>query len=129
MHNSPPGIARFADFIAENKDKSTTIYRRFERLSARNLLYLESELSELEAQLELCDREASGDTYLHLATQDWSLLKLQASVFRDVDPIAVQTFKDRMDVDDEAMERIVQAAHDTINLSKKIEDALKSYRK
>ena len=44
------GYPSLAAFIASDKDKSTVIYRRFDRLSARNLLYLQSELAELEAK-------------------------------------------------------------------------------
>lgn len=43
------GFPRVADKIVSDIDKTTTIYRRFDRLSARNLLYLEAELAELEA--------------------------------------------------------------------------------
>lgn len=43
------GFPRVADKIASDPDKTTTIYRRFDKLSARNLLFLESEIAELEA--------------------------------------------------------------------------------
>jgi len=43
------GFPRVADKIASDPDKTTTIYRRFDRLSARNLLFLEAEIAELEA--------------------------------------------------------------------------------
>jgi len=43
------GFPRLASKIASDPDKTTTIYRRFDRLSARNLLFLEAELAELEA--------------------------------------------------------------------------------
>jgi hypothetical protein len=43
------GFPRVADKVASDIDKATTIYRRFDRLSARNLLFLEAELAELEA--------------------------------------------------------------------------------
>ena len=49
------GYPTFAAFIA--KDKDAAIYRRFENLSARNLLYLQSELHDLERQLEKIDLE------------------------------------------------------------------------
>lgn len=47
------GYPTFADFIAADADAA--IYRRFESLSARNLLYLQSELHELEAELNELD--------------------------------------------------------------------------
>jgi hypothetical protein len=43
------GFPRVAAKIAHDRDKTTTIYRRFDRLSARNLLFLQAELAELEA--------------------------------------------------------------------------------
>lgn len=39
------------------KDKDAAIYRKFENLSSRNLLYLQSELHDLEEKLENFDRE------------------------------------------------------------------------
>ena len=50
---SLPGYPSFANFIAEDADAA--IYRKYERLSARNLLYLQSELHELEGDLEDLD--------------------------------------------------------------------------
>ena len=47
------GYPSFANFIAEDADAA--IYRKYERLSARNLLYLQSELHELEGDLEDLD--------------------------------------------------------------------------
>ena len=60
---SPParleGYPSFAEFIA--KDIDAAIYRKFTRLSARNLLYLQSELHDLELQLQQLDREDAVD--------------------------------------------------------------------
>lgn len=53
------GYPTFAAFIA--KDKDAAIYRRFENLSARNLLYFQSELHDLENQLEDFDRKDAKD--------------------------------------------------------------------
>lgn len=49
------GFPSFADFIATDADAA--IYRKYERLSARNLLYLQSALHELEGKLEELDAE------------------------------------------------------------------------
>ena len=43
------GFSRVAAKIAHDIDKTTTIYRRFDQLSARNLLYLQAEIAELES--------------------------------------------------------------------------------
>jgi hypothetical protein len=59
----PDGYPRFADLIAKDKDKSTTIFRRFERLAARNLLYLEATLTELEDEQDILDQEAKNAGY------------------------------------------------------------------
>lgn len=51
------GFPRVADKIASDHDKTTTIYRRFDRLSARNLLLLQAELAELETLQNRYDAE------------------------------------------------------------------------
>ncbi|KAI4268343.1 MAG: hypothetical protein L6R38_007875, partial [Xanthoria sp. 2 TBL-2021] len=48
-----PGYPSFAHFVSQDGDAA--IYRRYESLSARNILYLQSELHELEGQLEGLD--------------------------------------------------------------------------
>ena len=53
------GYPSFAEFIA--KDKDAAIYRCFGNLSARSLLYQQSELHELERKLEELDREDAKD--------------------------------------------------------------------
>jgi hypothetical protein len=53
------GYPSFAEFIAQDSDAA--IYRKFERLSARNLLYLQSELQDLEGQLQAFDQEDAKD--------------------------------------------------------------------
>jgi hypothetical protein len=67
----PEGYPRFAAFIAHDADKSTTIFRRFERLAARNLLYLESELFELEAQQDKLDEDDWNDAQLTRDLRTW----------------------------------------------------------
>jgi len=47
------GYPTFSAFIA--KDQDAAIYRKYESLSARNLLYLSSEIHELEDQLKTLD--------------------------------------------------------------------------
>ena len=55
------GYPSLAAFIFQDRDKSTAIYRRFDRLSARNLLYLQSELVELETKQDEYDAEDLED--------------------------------------------------------------------
>ena len=51
------GYPSLAAFIASDENKSTAIFRRFDRLGARNLLYLQSELAELEARQDAFDAQ------------------------------------------------------------------------
>src|SRR3954453_9546626 len=60
-----PGYAPLAAFIAKDPDHSTAIYHRFDELSARNLLYMQSELFELKAKQAEFDQDD-----LRLWTQD-----------------------------------------------------------
>ena len=69
------GYPTFAEFIS--KDKDAAIYRKFENLSARNLLYLQSELHDLERQLEEVDRGDAkniGDENAQRAARLWTHL-------------------------------------------------------
>src|SRR5580692_1771025 len=70
----PFGYPQYAALIASDKDKSTTVYRQFDRLAARNLLYLETELAELEARQDSLDKE--GDQGFCL----WSLSRLREEI-------------------------------------------------
>jgi hypothetical protein len=68
------GFPRVASKIASDPDKTTTIYRRFDRLSARNLLFLEAELAELEAlqdQQDAADLNSADSTTISCHS-DWS---------------------------------------------------------
>jgi hypothetical protein len=77
--SSPPegparleGYPSFAEFITQDQDAA--IYRKFERLSARNLLYLQSELHHLEGQLQQLDRDDAndiGNEEAQKATRGW----------------------------------------------------------
>jgi hypothetical protein len=57
---SPPpckGFIAVTATIASEPDKSTTIFRRFDALSARNLLFYQAELAELEELQKQYDEE------------------------------------------------------------------------
>ena len=54
------GFPSLANFISSDRDGTSTIFKRFNRLAARNLLLLQSELAELEAKLDEYDREDNG---------------------------------------------------------------------
>ena len=67
------GYASLASFIARDPDNETYIYRKFDELSARNLLYLQSELLYLEVRLKRLDDEVRGsdDPDMHDAARTW----------------------------------------------------------
>jgi hypothetical protein len=50
------GYPSLAAFIASDRDRTTLIYKRFDELAARNLLYLQSELAELQSQQRAFDQ-------------------------------------------------------------------------
>ena len=74
------GYPSLAAFIASDKDRSTHIYRRFDRLAARNILYLQSELAELEDQQDKYDTEDFvGTTQEKESVRNWKVFKEKAS--------------------------------------------------
>ncbi|KAL9622797.1 MAG: hypothetical protein Q9160_002916 [Pyrenula sp. 1 TL-2023] len=84
------GYANLAAFVSSDKEHSATLFRRFRSLSARNLLYLESELQELEAQqrdIDLADAAVADDPRAHpddtdVAT-DWQILREKAEGLKE----------------------------------------------
>jgi hypothetical protein len=62
------GYADLAKLIASDADGDTAIFRRFETLAARNLLYQQSELLELEALQRRYDEEDKADAR---RTSEW----------------------------------------------------------
>ena len=60
------GFGSLAQFIASDRDRTTLIFKRFDELAARNLLYLQSELAELQTQQNIFDR---ADVAADLATK------------------------------------------------------------
>lgn len=67
------GYPALADWIAADPDNETFIFRKFDRLGARNLLYLQSELFALEASLDELDREMcwGKDVGLRASSRRW----------------------------------------------------------
>jgi hypothetical protein len=51
------GFPSLANFIANDRDRTTLIYKRYDELAARNLLYLQSELAELDTKQRKFDQE------------------------------------------------------------------------
>lgn len=71
--------ASLASFVTVDRDKSTWIFRRFDNLAARNLLYFQSELVELEARQNAFDQEdlrAPMDS--KACTREWAVFAARA---------------------------------------------------
>ena len=74
-----PGFAEVSAFIS--LDKEGGLYRRFRQLSARNILYLQSEIAILEHRLEACDQADAAVTdfeermMVNQCAVDWQILK------------------------------------------------------
>lgn len=67
------GYPTVAQFISQDSDAS--IFRSFQKLSARRLLYLQSQLADLEAQLERLDSldaETQYNTAARKAAGSWA---------------------------------------------------------
>ncbi|TVY44319.1 hypothetical protein LSUB1_G001291 [Lachnellula subtilissima] len=77
---SKRGFALVASKINSDVDKTTTIYRRFDELSARSLLFFQAELAELEEELKDNDDEDSQtrDKVALDCQRDWSVFELSA---------------------------------------------------
>lgn len=102
INTQPPryidGYPSLAAFIASDKDGTTAIYKRFNRLAARNLLLLQSELADLQVQLDKFDLEDQGTMETLQSLRNW------------------EDFKERSATDPSRME-----------LVKKIRETLKEY--
>ena len=73
------GYSSLAALIASDHTKSTSIYRRFDRLAARNLLYLQSDLAELETRQDALDAEDfRASTVEKESARNWETLKDRA---------------------------------------------------
>ena len=98
----PNGFASVAAFIARDPDNTTTIFRRFDRIAARNLLHLQSKLQKLEAELDKLDAEV-----LHTAEEN---SKRAATSWEDFETLAKTEENERRRMETaEEMEKAVKA--------------------
>jgi len=75
------GFPLVADKIARNPDYESFIFRKFDRLSTRNLLHLESKLAYLEYKLDQADKHAlssSADNESHRSIRAWEAFEQNA---------------------------------------------------
>ncbi|KAJ8133252.1 hypothetical protein O1611_g375 [Lasiodiplodia mahajangana] len=72
----PAGYSRWASWIASDPDSEPFIFRKFDELGALNLLYLQSDMIHLEAQLKELDIEGvrQPDIDSINATRQWEAL-------------------------------------------------------
>lgn len=71
------GYPSLADFIAQDPDHETYVFRRFKRLGVRNVLYLQGELIKIERELEALEKQAAAsqdDIETYMSTRSWSAL-------------------------------------------------------
>jgi hypothetical protein len=70
------GYPALSDFVAQDPDHETFVFRRFKQLSARNIFNLQGELIKLEEDIAAVEREAadSVDVELHLAMRSRTVL-------------------------------------------------------
>ncbi|EUC41278.1 hypothetical protein COCMIDRAFT_40534 [Bipolaris oryzae ATCC 44560] len=67
------GYPSLAAFIASDRDQTTTIFKRFNRLAARYLLHLQSQLAELQAgQDELDRKDALSPLEVKQYSRNWA---------------------------------------------------------
>jgi hypothetical protein len=66
-----PGFPSLAAFIASDRDKTTLIFKRFDRLAARNLLHLQSELARLQKQLDNLDEKDGSNMNQKQCLRNW----------------------------------------------------------
>ncbi|PHH63908.1 hypothetical protein CDD81_5356 [Ophiocordyceps australis] len=59
---TPAGYAQWSSWIASDRDGEGFVFRRFDGLAATNLLYLQSDMMEVEQRLEAMNQEATGST-------------------------------------------------------------------
>ncbi|KAF2829009.1 hypothetical protein CC86DRAFT_368147, partial [Ophiobolus disseminans] len=66
------GYPSLAAFIATDRDQTTAIFKRFRRLGARHLLHVQSHLAELQAELDVLDREDfEGNLDMKQCSRNW----------------------------------------------------------
>jgi hypothetical protein len=76
----PLGFAALSSLMASDGDQELLIFRRFDEISARNLLYLQCELLSIEERLKKWDKKisSSGDMDLEEAAETWEVMVEQA---------------------------------------------------
>jgi hypothetical protein len=75
LRGIPPGYPKIAAFIS--KDNDFAVFRRFRQLNTRNILYLQSELMQLETELQSIDQALASSSPDDL--KSWDRFKSEES--------------------------------------------------
>ncbi len=105
------GFPQTAHFLAADPDKSAVIFRRFDRVSIRNLLYLEGRIAALETLQDDLDREDKNehmtDDNVAAAAASWEDFAILGSSGKERIPdIASKRWSQRRDKRIEIRERM-----------------------
>lgn len=95
VRERPAGYAQWASWLASDPDGETLVFRKFNELATVNLLYLQSELLEVEGRLSELNEAAlkSKDMDLLSATRKYETLLQQCEP-----PDAREDARERMDL-------------------------------
>ena len=113
------GYPSLAAFIASDLDHSSVLYKRFDKLSARNILYLQSELAELERrQVEFDEQDFLDDSLSTKKTaRDWR-------AFSDVAAVTGSRAEERMKLSMEIRSKIKEHSKIKLRLFRRVGPAL-----
>ncbi|KAK4148891.1 hypothetical protein C8A00DRAFT_47387 [Chaetomidium leptoderma] len=70
MTSPSEGFARVAEWIALDPDNEPFVFRKFDKLAARNLLYLQAQIISLEKELEEWDKDVVPRSWEQLVEQN-----------------------------------------------------------
>ena len=93
----PTGLHLYSSYIA--RDSSLGIYRKFAVLNTRNILYLQSELADLEVQLQRLDAKGSGQEVgndIWAISRSWRKMR-DAGVLFQANKTAAADIQERQD--------------------------------
>lgn len=95
--DSPPGYPQVANFMGEYPEMA--MVRRFRGLNARNLLYLQAELVQIEKELlelEKADAKDTSDPFKPLYARDFDWLLQSANQEGNVQWMLIQKMKEKL---------------------------------
>jgi hypothetical protein len=79
------GFVSAAAFIAKDHDNETFVFKRFDELAARNILYLQAELLSLESKLHAFDEqiEKSEDPDVKDPARSWEVFAMEVEAGKE----------------------------------------------